>query len=1092
MIRRLERHAPRLNRTPLEFPMRLPSMFCSFARLLPLTVLALMASGSDLSAAPQEDEAQESAYPELTLTESRTWLDELSTWQQELLQPEGSAIDKRVRGVYPIGDGYVFGYVGLGRRANTMQGLSGPSYQTSEVWAPKGHWGELSIDVLEDKDRVALPIQRVWRTRGVNTAITEDASDAEGTLSLYTLNFAKAPDRAIYRWVELRNRGEKPRKLSLLVSWEKGSSDGQKLVASYAAKGFSAELVSLRPATAAGSTLRIELGELSPGAVATVPLILRCKAEGQAYAGALDEASVLSALDGCQRNWKEKLRGTSTFASDRKDISDLIEDWKILMLVQRSEPSGAVSPMVSYRGTWVRDNVGPLLAFLRYGLHDEARQMLEYVHDATVVGGVLRNHFELDLDVSGADEKRKQLDWSKVRIPGTELPGWIILQHAWYFRATWDISLIQKHWPLLEACMKAFRPDIQRTLPTHGDETYLHGAFFSIFPARAASPSYLPADMPGRRARSFDSSMLYLMSIDAMSELVEELDKVAQGEAAQNREWSSEKKAPWEKRKIETLIELEKAFWLPEEQRFAPFLSPITGAPHRAPFAAVNLKQQWIGYTYAIGEKNRQNAENSIKALWKKGTRVGMTPTIGHFTGAVPGYLLYTLADLNDKRRNDALDELVRLAGPAGEWAELYDPEGRPIGAYSEEWPNRLRPWESGINIDAILFALNGARYVTVPGWSKKDQRYEFRIPNGARWVSMKAMQHDGHQYNVYLDEVFDRDKDIDPSGKPVRKMRFRVHYDRVNFSLMQTDKVDMAVDVGGSLYVRYPSPKEPTNETCAWPEEQHEHFVGRDGVGTFVPKAPSPVGSGNMLFLTAGLTPAPENAAVVDIGMPMSPEGLAALFMSGDQPRYGRIVFDVGARRATRRTFKTGNFWNHPSLLGAQKSYRAAGGKILRPRFITRFQYYGPEPVRGRDDLDEPEDIEKLENFRGGEFAWQQHVNSGEYFDLAALTASRKPELAGKSYVYWISSVVVSDAARDAILRVGSDDGIRVLVNGKEVLSRKVHRVAAVDQDEVLIRLEKGENKLLFKVLNEDGGCGLYARITGTDGLPIEGLRYR
>ncbi|PIE23134.1 MAG: hypothetical protein CSA62_08840 [Planctomycetota bacterium] len=1058
-----------------------------------IALIALLTLPST-SFATAQDEGDELPYPELSLAESHSFLDELSTWQQHLVQPEGRPVNKQVRGVFPVGDGQVFGYVGLGRRANTMQGLSGPSYQTAEPWAPKGHWGEMSLDLLDGDAVVPLPIQRIWRTRGVNCVITEDANDKEGTLTLTTLNFAKFGDRSLYRWVEIRNRGKSARKLSLRVDWERGSAQGDQLSSTYKAKGFEALLRCLRPAKAVGHSLLIDLGELAPDAVVIVPLVLHCKKQGEDYVGAKKDEDVKAALSASEKYWRQRLSKTSVLATDRTRLADLVEDWKILMLVQRSAENGAVSPMVSHRGAWVRDNAGPLLAFLRYGLHKEAADLLRYVHDAIIITGQVRSDYPLDLDVSAAEKMRQGFDWSKVQTPDSVLPGWIILQHAWYFRATWDIGLIKRHWPMLEACMKAFRPDAKGTLLPEGDENYLYGGFFSLGPERFAAPCYIPAaDLAGRRARSFDSSLIYLMAIDSMSELVEELDKDAQGKVAQDREWTSAKKLPWEKRKIDTLLQIEKNFWLEKEKRFAPFLSPVTGEAHRAPYAAVNLKPQWLGYTYAIGEKNRDNARNSISALWKKGMRVGMTPNVGHFTGDVPGFLLYTLADLDDKRRNEALDELLRLAGPAGEWGQLYNPQGQPISSYSEEWPCRLRPWESGINIDAILFALNGARYASVPGWSKRDQRYKLRMPNKARWVSMTKMQHDGHQYNIYLDEVHEPDKKLDPSGAPVRKLRFRVHYDVVNFSLMQTEFVDVAANVGETLFVRWPKVGSPINETTPWPEDSEEVFLGADGPGTFTPVAPKLAKGAKTLFITAGLSQSqPVDSVAVDIGLPLLPEQLAALIHDGKKRRFDRIVFDVGARDASAATFKTGTFWNHPSLLGAQKRFRADGGEILRPRFLTRFELFGPERAQGLGDLEKAHEVEKLENFRAGNFAWKKQLISKARLDLHSLTEKQKPELSGKSYLWWASSVIVSDRDQELILKVGSDDGIRIWLEGEEILLRKIKRMATFDQDEVLIRLKKGENRLLFKVVNVDGGSALYARLTGTDGLPARGLSYR
>ncbi|MBT4692803.1 MAG: DUF1553 domain-containing protein [Planctomycetaceae bacterium] len=60
-------------------------------------------------------------------------------------------------------------------------------------------------------------------------------------------------------------------------------------------------------------------------------------------------------------------------------------------------------------------------------------------------------------------------------------------------------------------------------------------------------------------------------------------------------------------------------------------------------------------------------------------------------------------------------------------------------------------------------------------------------------------------------------------------------------------------------------------------------------------------------------------------------------------------------------------------------------------------------------------------------------------------------------------------------VLRLGSDDGIRVWVNGKEKLNKKITRGVEVNQDRVTVDLKKGANQLLIKISQGGGGCGFY-----------------
>ena len=56
-----------------------------------------------------------------------------------------------------------------------------------------------------------------------------------------------------------------------------------------------------------------------------------------------------------------------------------------------------------------------------------------------------------------------------------------------------------------------------------------------------------------------------------------------------------------------------------------------------------------------------------------------------------------------------------------------------------------------------------------------------------------------------------------------------------------------------------------------------------------------------------------------------------------------------------------------------------------------------------------------------------------------------------------------------------GSDDGMAFWLNGKKLISNDVPRGASPNQDQARLELVAGENKLLFKIHNQTGGCGFY-----------------
>ncbi|MBL8768094.1 MAG: DUF2961 domain-containing protein [Planctomycetes bacterium] len=155
--------------------------------------------------------------------------------------------------------------------------------------------------------------------------------------------------------------------------------------------------------------------------------------------------------------------------------------------------------------------------------------------------------------------------------------------------------------------------------------------------------------------------------------------------------------------------------------------------------------------------------------------------------------------------------------------------------------------------------------------------------------------------------------------------------------------------------------------------------------------------------------------------------------------------------------------------------------GILLEPArdFVREFDVAGPFALEdgaaftralGRED--------------GSGEGWSPRTaNADGYVDLRASTASQQD--LGEHSVAFVRFVASAPTVREVTLRLGSDDGLAVFVNGAEVFRRQVHRGAAPDQDLVPIALRAGSNTIVLKVANDDGGFGAYVRISD----PQEGL---
>ncbi|MBM3882985.1 MAG: hypothetical protein FJ387_25255 [Verrucomicrobia bacterium] len=110
--------------------------------------------------------------------------------------------------------------------------------------------------------------------------------------------------------------------------------------------------------------------------------------------------------------------------------------------------------------------------------------------------------------------------------------------------------------------------------------------------------------------------------------------------------------------------------------------------------------------------------------------------------------------------------------------------------------------------------------------------------------------------------------------------------------------------------------------------------------------------------------------------------------------------------------------------------------------------------------------------------------VPRGDHVNLAALFPGQE------HCVAYLRAQLVAPEASDAVLLIGSDDGVKAWLNGAVVHSNNVDRGEVPDQDAAPIRLNRGANALLLKITQGDGGWSARARVVGTDGSPLAGLR--
>jgi hypothetical protein len=145
---------------------------------------------------------------------------------------------------------------------------------------------------------------------------------------------------------------------------------------------------------------------------------------------------------------------------------------------------------------------------------------------------------------------------------------------------------------------------------------------------------------------------------------------------------------------------------------------------------------------------------------------------------------------------------------------------------------------------------------------------------------------------------------------------------------------------------------------------------------------------------------------------------------------------------------------------------------------FLTEWHVVGPfhGTSKGRVNLDVPTpvrdgeapDLASSYRLNGHVLRWQR-VSAGSkgYVDLAGALGYADWSVA---YAY---AEIESVHGRETVLRCGSDDGIRIWLNGEQVHSREVGRAYRPNDDEVAVYLRPGTNRLFVKIDNYQGGWG-------------------
>lgn len=113
-------------------------------------------------------------------------------------------------------------------------------------------------------------------------------------------------------------------------------------------------------------------------------------------------------------------------------------------------------------------------------------------------------------------------------------------------------------------------------------------------------------------------------------------------------------------------------------------------------------------------------------------------------------------------------------------------------------------------------------------------------------------------------------------------------------------------------------------------------------------------------------------------------------------------------------------------------------------------------------------------ETLEGSSVDWKRYSSQENTIDLKRiLSGARKDSVVAYAY-----TEILAQKAQDIFICLGTDDHAEVTLNGKSIYQHRGRRGVLQDLDRVSVRLRKGKNRVLVKVVNVVGGWGFSFRL--------------
>ncbi|MCB1215977.1 hypothetical protein KDL44_01190 [bacterium] len=690
-------------------------------------------------------------------------------------------------GCFPLGNGYVFCHLGVDGDFSLLRGLTGPGYQTRgdngdwQVWQ-EGNWPDIALSFKATAPKGSFnPVFHLgdkWKTQCIEQVrgaaivrVRQTADFGELTILQYAV-----PDMPVlvreYRFVPVEGRADPDWNYFLHVASEAAEQESDGLVYHQGGNRLTIQCQGFREVDGLPQSIAGEMQD--DGSWHCTVACIVSKAGEPRTAVELDSAG-LADLATRTLDWWHSF-SAADYQPDTGDpeLDDLLAQLPVIIETQRDHYSGSSSPMVSYHGCWVRDNNGIILTDIVNKRYGNVMRLLRYHRAACVSYGSCPMLVPLDLDLSGLDGWQPGepgtagdlsgigatgFDWSSFGVEHAEVPSLIVLQHYLLWRAMMQDGLLeeatqfmQESWGFVTHNLTAMEYSTLYGVTFHGDETYTQGALYSTYDRVESGQigwpnGYIPTDF-----YSFDNTILHRAAAAAVVEMAQEMGLTG-GVYEANRIV----------RELDVVIDNRYTV----DGQLAVAISPLNGQPWLPPFSNISLRPYWLGLDYGVdqgllwsnlGRFNMMQFGSSVGKVWPHSA--GTTPWSGYVTGHSAGYLLSatTMSGLPFEVEL-RLRGMMQTATPEGAWCEVLSPDGVPVDIYGRT--NRIRPWESGVNYQAIVnaYEVHGERLYKdmwkdiIIMWDDPDDdvvTYEPPVATAPRSTQILALTRDNHFRELY------------------------------------------------------------------------------------------------------------------------------------------------------------------------------------------------------------------------------------------------------------------------------------------------------------------------------------------------------